>query len=143
MVFRGAKRSGKKNSVSPLKWFMNTCRISLIIIVSFLGIMLPRRASSQLEADYWMFGPGQYVYFNQATLPDTIRYPTLSSQLFFGSGCTSYSDKSGNQKDNLIVEQKLMTSLEAFVNQQIDKDLKYEKSDTLEGFFLRRFPIRV
>src|SRR5690606_6596153 len=60
-----------------------------------IGIFYSKIAYSQLEADYWMFGPTNYVHFNQATQPRALPYPLLSAGAW-GVGATSYSDKNGN-----------------------------------------------
>jgi gliding motility-associated-like protein len=73
-----------------------TRTILIIRHVLLVSILLPKSGHTQLEADNWMFGFNQYVNFNHGTYPDTIHYPNLSSQAFFGSGCTSYSDQRGN-----------------------------------------------
>ena len=97
MDSRGAKKRRKSNNIVKGKQSMKTIRPSLIIIHVFLcSIFLPRTGMAQLEADYWMFGHNQYVYFNHATYPDSVHYPSLTSQFFPGSGCTSYTDKHGN-----------------------------------------------
>jgi gliding motility-associated-like protein len=97
MVSYGAKEIKRgikiynKNRLKKITGYQVTA-----FFILFFCLYLPKPIFAQLEADYWMFSPGKYVYFNHGAYPDTIHYPNNSSQLFFGSGCTSYSDKSGN-----------------------------------------------
>lgn len=97
MGYHGAKEKRRRGSFFKGKLLMRIIRTNLIIMIIFLaGVLLPKLSFSQMEADHWMLGPGRYVYFNHGTYPDTISYPNQTSQIFFGSGCTSYSDKNGN-----------------------------------------------
>jgi gliding motility-associated-like protein len=66
-------------------------KLSCLVLISFL-FSNPNYA--QLEADYWMFQRNYYVYFNQASTPDTVSYPV--NPLLFQQGSACYSDKNGN-----------------------------------------------